>query len=38
MVLVDEIHNMQLATRNGAEVSDTLKYLSERIPATVLVD
>ena len=34
MVLVDEIHNMQLATRSGAEVSDTLKYLSERIPAT----
>jgi hypothetical protein len=30
MVLVDEIHNMQLATRSGAEVSDTLKYLSER--------
>jgi len=27
-VLVDEIHNMQLATRSGAEVSDTLKYLS----------
>ena len=34
MVLVDEIHNMQLATRSGAEVSDTLKYLSERIAAT----
>ena len=37
MILVDftdEIHNMQLATRSGAEVSDTLKYLSERIPAT----
>ncbi len=31
---VDEIHNLQLATRNGAEVSDTLKYFSERIPAT----
>ena len=30
MVLVDEIHNMQLATRSGAEVSDTLKYLSGR--------
>ena len=30
MVLVDEIHNMQLATRSGAD----LKYLSERIPAT----
>jgi hypothetical protein len=34
MVLVDEIHNMELATRSGAEVSDTLKYLSERVPAT----
>jgi Bacterial TniB protein len=33
-VCVDEIHNLQLATRNGAEVSDTLKYFSERIPAT----
>ncbi len=31
---VDEIHNLNLATRNGAEVSDTLKYFSERIPAT----
>jgi hypothetical protein len=34
VVCVDEIHNLQLATRNGAEVSDTLKYFSERIPAT----
>ncbi len=33
-VCVDEIHNLKLATRNGAEVSDTLKYFSERIPAT----
>src|SRR6266852_1168695 len=31
---IDEIHNLQLATRNGADVSDTLKYFSERIPAT----
>jgi hypothetical protein len=31
---VDEIHNLNLATRNGAEASDTLKYFSERIPAT----
>ena len=31
---VDEIHNLNLATRTGAEVSDTLKYFSERIPAT----
>jgi hypothetical protein len=34
VVSVDEIHNLSLATRNGAEVSDTLKYFSERIPAT----
>jgi Bacterial TniB protein len=34
LVCVDEIHNLQLATRTGAEVSDTLKYFSERIPAT----
>jgi hypothetical protein len=34
VVCVDEIHNLQLATRSGAEVSDTLKYFSERIPAT----
>jgi hypothetical protein len=33
-VCVDELHNLSLATRNGAEVSDTLKYFSERIPAT----
>jgi hypothetical protein len=34
LVLVDEIHNLALSTRNGAEVADTLKYFSERIPAT----
>jgi hypothetical protein len=34
LVCVDEIHNLKLATRSGAEVSDTLKYFSERIPAT----
>src|SRR5260370_28731589 len=34
VVCVDEIHNLKLATRSGAEVSDTLKYFSERIPAT----
>jgi hypothetical protein len=34
LVAVDEIHNLNLATRTGAEVSDTLKYFSERIPAT----
>ena len=31
---VDEIHNVSLATRPGAEASDMLKYFSERIPAT----
>ncbi|MGW1171263.1 TniB family NTP-binding protein [Streptomyces sp. NPDC002550] len=34
LVLVDELHNISLATRSGAEVADTLKYFSERIPAT----
>ncbi|MFH9474238.1 ATP-binding protein [Streptomyces anulatus] len=34
LVLVDEIHNISQVTRAGGEVSDTLKYFSERIPAT----
>ena len=34
LVICDELHNVSLATRTGAEVSDTLKYFSERIPAT----
>jgi hypothetical protein len=34
LVLVDEIHNLNLATRPGADASDQLKYLAERIPAT----
>ncbi len=34
LVIVDEIHNLNLATRVGAEVSDQLKYFSERLPAT----
>ncbi|MFG2919788.1 TniB family NTP-binding protein [Kitasatospora sp. NPDC048298] len=34
LVLVDELHNISLTTRHGAEVADTLKYFSERIPAT----
>jgi hypothetical protein len=34
LVVCDELHNVSLATRAGAEVSDTLKYFSERIPAT----
>jgi hypothetical protein len=34
LVVCDELHNVSLATRAGAEVSDTLKYFSEHIPAT----
>jgi len=34
LICVDEIHNINLATRDGAEASDALKYFSERIPAT----
>lgn len=34
LVIVDELHNLNTATRSGAEASDTLKYFSERIPAT----
>jgi hypothetical protein len=34
LVLVDELHNLNITTRHGAEVSDTLKYFSERIAAT----
>jgi AAA domain len=34
LVEVDELHNLNTATRSGAEASDTLKYFSERIPAT----
>jgi hypothetical protein len=36
VVICDELHNISLTTRAGAEVSDTLKYFSERIPATFL--
>ncbi|MEV0685242.1 ATP-binding protein [Nocardia sp. NPDC050378] len=34
IVICDELHNISLTNRAGAEVSDTLKYFSERIPAT----
>jgi hypothetical protein len=34
MIIVDELHNLDLSTRAGAEASDTLKYLSERLPVT----
>jgi len=36
LVAVDELHNLNTATRAGAEASDTLKYLTERIPATFI--
>lgn len=36
LVLVDELHNISLTSRAGAEVADTLKYFSERIPATFI--
>jgi hypothetical protein len=34
MIIVDELHNLDMTTRAGAEASDTLKYFSERLPAT----
>jgi Bacterial TniB protein len=34
MIIVDELHNLDLSTRAGAEASDTLKYSSERLPVT----
>ncbi|MFC9636809.1 TniB family NTP-binding protein [Streptomyces mirabilis] len=36
LILVDELHNISLTSRHGAEVADTLKYFSERIPATFI--
>ncbi len=36
LVLVDEIHNISLATRTGAKVSDALKYFAERLTATFI--
>jgi hypothetical protein len=36
LIAVDEIHNVSLTTRTGAEASDMLKYFSERIPATFI--
>jgi hypothetical protein len=36
LVGVDELHNLNLATRAGAEVSDQLKYFAERLPATFI--
>ena len=34
LVCIDEIHNLNLATRTGADVSGQLKYFAERLPAT----
>lgn len=34
LVLVDEIHNMNMATSTGKDLSDHLKYFAENIPAT----
>ncbi|MFD4023206.1 TniB family NTP-binding protein [Streptomyces sp. NPDC058576] len=34
LVLVDELHNLNLGYRAGAEASDQLKYFAERLPAT----
>ena len=33
---IDELHNLNLATRSGAEVSDQLKYFADRLPATFI--
>lgn len=37
LVLIDELHNLDITTRVGAEASDQIKYLSERIPATFVL-
>ncbi|MGP4105144.1 AAA family ATPase [Nonomuraea sp. KM90] len=37
LVLIDELHNLDPTTRVGAEASDQIKYLSERIPATFVL-
>ena len=34
MIIVDELHNLDMTTRAGAEASDTLRYFSERLPST----
>lgn len=36
LVIVDEIHNLNINTTHGGEVSDQLKYFAERIPATFI--
>jgi hypothetical protein len=34
LILVDEIHNLNLATAAGEDMSDHLKYFTEHLPAT----
>ena len=34
MIIVDELHNLDLSTRARAEASDALKYFSERLPVS----
>ncbi|WP_222849188.1 hypothetical protein [Trebonia kvetii] len=34
LVLVDEIHNLNLSTAAGEDMSDHLKYFTEHLPAT----
>lgn len=34
LVIVDEIHNLNLATSHGEDMSDHLKYFAEHLPAT----
>ncbi|HLQ57665.1 MAG TPA: ATP-binding protein, partial [Streptosporangiaceae bacterium] len=34
LVLVDELHNLNLATAAGEDMSDHLKYFTEHLPAT----
>ena len=36
LVLVDEIHNLNLATSAGEDLSDHLKYFTEHLPATFI--
>jgi len=37
LVLVDELHNLNLATAAGEDMSDHLKYFTEHLPATFLL-
>jgi hypothetical protein len=36
LVLVDELHNLNLGSRAGAEASDQLKYFAERLPGGMI--